>query len=85
MTNGDHAEARRRRNTKQANKRTRAQRAPLRLVMERRLVDGQLVETLECGHDQAPRAALFGGVAPDRRRCVPCLDELEAAVERGEA
>lgn len=84
MTNGDHAEARGRRNADQAGKRTRAQRAPLRRVVTRELVDSHLIETLECEHVQAPRVPLFGGVSPDRRRCVQCLDELEAAVERGE-
>lgn len=84
MTNGDHAQARGRRNADQANKKTRAQRAPLRLVTKRELVDNQLVETLECGHVQAPRVQMFGAAAPERRRCVQCLDELEAAVERGE-
>lgn len=84
MTNGDHAEARRQRSQDAAATRTRSQRAPLRRITDRRLVDNRLVETLECGHAQAPRVPLFGGVGPEKRRCVKCLEELEAAVERGE-
>lgn len=59
-------------------------RAPLRKVTDRKLVDNRLVETLECGDVQEPRAPLFGGGGPSRRRCLQCLERLEAAVENGD-
>ena len=80
MSNGEHAEARRRR-SQEVGKRTRAQRAPLRRITERQLVDGHLVETLECGDVQEPRVPLFGGVGPEKRRCLKCLERLEAEAE----
>jgi hypothetical protein len=88
MTNGDHAQQREERSRELARspQRTRKMRAPLRAVTNRELVDNRLVETLECGHIQEPRAVPFGSTPlPDRRRCVACLEALEASVENGES
>lgn len=84
MTNGDEEKHRHRRNIQaaKASAQSRKRLAPLRKVVGREIVDSRLIERLECGHDSA--APLMGSI-PERRRCLQCLDELEAKVERGEA
>lgn len=83
MTNGDFEEQRRLRAKVVAQEAALARKrlAPLRKVESRRLVETELCEKLVCGHEFSARAGLFGGHLPKRRRCVPCLDLLEAAVD----
>lgn len=56
--------------------------APLRKIVEREIVDSELVETLECGHKHHPRQPLFGGVGPQKRRCIKCLERMDEAAGR---
>ena len=83
MTNGDHEEARRLRSQAIAAEAAQARKrlAPLRKVVLRELAGTDLYEALECGHEMVAHAGLFGGHLPRRRRCLECLELLEAAVE----
>jgi hypothetical protein len=77
--NGEKQErARRLRNVEmaKASAASEARLAPLRRIERTELVDGQLVDTLECGHRHKARTGLFGPQKAKRRRCLQCLEEL---------
>lgn len=83
MTNGDQAAERAKRAAAAAKSAAakRKRTAPLRKVVKREVINDRLVETLECGHRLEPVAPLFGGVGPNQRRCLKCLEALEKAHE----
>lgn len=88
VTNGDHEAARRQRSraTAQGSAASPTRTAPLKVVTNREVdADGQLVETLECGHTHEARAGLMGTKLSPRRRCVKCLEEMQAAAAEEEA
>ncbi len=84
VSNGDHEANRRERSQAAArgSATSRIRFAPLRKIVERTIIDHQLVETLECKHKQRPRQPLFGGFGPASRRCLQCLDEMTAKADQ---
>lgn len=53
-------------------KNNRANRAPLRRVVDWETLKGICVETLECGHKQHRKKDIYGETNAVRRRCRKC-------------